>query len=37
VLYEVLERREEGPASFEECADHVREDLIQISIKEKLQ
>jgi hypothetical protein len=36
VLYEVLERRGESPASFEECKNRVKEDLIQISIKEKL-
>ena len=35
-LFEVIERREEGPLPFEECADRVREDLIQTVIRERL-
>ncbi|MDR1620950.1 MAG: peptidyl-prolyl cis-trans isomerase [Synergistaceae bacterium] len=37
VLYEVLERREEGPAPFEQCKGRVKNDLVQIAIKEKLE
>ena len=37
VLYEVLERRKEGPTPFEKCKDRVKSDLIQIAIKEKLE
>jgi hypothetical protein len=37
MLYEVLERRKEGPTPFEKCKDRVKSDLIQIAIKEKLE
>jgi hypothetical protein len=37
MLYEVLERRKEGPPSFEKCKNRVKSDLIQIAIKEKIE
>jgi hypothetical protein len=37
MLYEVLERRKAGPTPFEKCNDRVKNDLVQITIKEKLE
>ncbi|MDR1977537.1 MAG: peptidylprolyl isomerase [Synergistaceae bacterium] len=37
MLYEVLERRKEGPTPFERCKGRVKNDLVQIAIKEKLE
>jgi hypothetical protein len=37
ILYEVLERRKEAPTPFEKCKSRVKNDLVQIAIKEKLE
>lgn len=36
VLYEVLEKRAEGPLPLDKCKNRVREDLIQTAIKNRL-
>jgi hypothetical protein len=37
VLYEVLERHEEGPAPFEQCRVRVREDMVRAAVRERLE
>jgi hypothetical protein len=37
VLYEVLERREEGPAPFSRCKNRVRESLIRFELDRRLE
>jgi hypothetical protein len=37
VLYEVLERREEGPEPFSECKNRVRESLIRFELDRRLE
>jgi len=37
VLYEVLERRKEGPIPFEKCESRVREDMMRAAIMERLE